>query len=130
MTAHRGGRPTATLQASTALVASCLAAVLAKLALRDVPPFTFVWLQIAVGGGLLTAYTNGLRRERLPAGLGRALWLHIAWIGIGNFAVVRLFSMLALARLPATTHVYLINFTGIVTMLMSVIVLRERPSAA
>jgi drug/metabolite transporter (DMT)-like permease len=36
--------------------------------------------------------------------------------------------MLSLDRLPATTHAYLINFVGIVTMLMSIVILKERPS--
>jgi hypothetical protein len=41
----------------TVLLVSALVGVLAKLALRDVPSFTFVWLQIAIGGSLLTLYT-------------------------------------------------------------------------
>jgi probable blue pigment (indigoidine) exporter len=122
------GRARATLQATGVLVLSCFAGVLTKLALRDVPAFTFVWLQIAAGGALLTLYTFGVRRARWPTGIGRETWASIAWIGIGNFTLVRVFSLLALARLPATTHIYLVNFTGIVTMAMSAVVLHERPA--
>lgn len=121
-------RQIAIAQATGVLIASSFAGVLAKLALRDVPPFTFVWLQIAIGGGLLTLYTFGLRRERIPRGLGWEVWAYIVWIGIGNFTIVRVLFMLSLDRLPATTYVYLVNFVGIATMLMSVFVLRERPS--
>ncbi len=109
-------------------VVGSLVAVLAKLALREVPPFSFVWLQIATGGIALTLYTFGLRRERVPRGLGRDVWISIAAIGITYFTLSRVFFMFALERLPATTHAYLINFTGVVTMLMSIAILRERPS--
>lgn len=115
-------------QASSVLISSCFAGVLAKLALRDVPPFTFVWLQIAIAGSLLTLYTFWLRRERIPNGLSWEVWAYIIWIGIGNFTIVRVLFMLSLDRLPATTNNYLVNFVGIVTMLMSIFLLRERPS--
>ena len=58
-------------QTLTVLLASAFVGVLAKLALRDVPPFTFVWLQIAIGESLLTLYTFQWRGERIPQGLGR-----------------------------------------------------------
>ncbi len=119
---------TANAQASGVILSSCLAGVLAKLALREVPPFTFAWLQIAIGGGLLTLYTFGWRRERIPPNLGWETWIYLFGIGIGNFTLVRVLFLLSLDRLPATTHAYLVNFTGIVTMLLSLFVLRERPS--
>lgn len=71
-------RPTAIAQATGVILCSRLAGVLAKLALRDVAPFTFVWLQIAIGGVLLTVYTFAIRKERLPKGIGLRAWLHIA----------------------------------------------------
>jgi drug/metabolite transporter (DMT)-like permease len=118
----------AVAQTLTVLLASAFVAVLAKLALRDVPPFTFVWLQIAIGGSLLSLYTFQWRGERIPQGLGRQVWAYIILLGIGNFTIVRVLFMLSLDRLPATTHAYLVNFVGIVTMLMSIVILQERPS--
>lgn len=124
----------AILQTLAVLLATSLAGVLAKFVLRDesdspgIPPFTLVWLQIAIGGTLLTAYTFGFRGERIPSGLGRRAWLYIACIGVGNFAVVRLMFMAALERLPATTNMYLVNYVGLVTMALSVPILKERPS--
>jgi drug/metabolite transporter (DMT)-like permease len=115
-------------QTLTVLLASALVGVLAKHALRDVPPFTFVWLQIAIGGSLLTVYTFQWRGERIPQGLGRQVWGYIIVIGVGNFTIVRVLFMLVLDRLPATTHAHLVNFVGVVTMLMSICVLQERPS--
>ncbi len=120
---------TAIAQASAVLIAGSFASVLAKLALRDVPAFTFVWLQITIGGGLLTLYTFAFRRERIPPGLGREVWAYILWIGIGNTMIVRVLFMLALSKLPATTLTYLVNFVGLVTMWMSIVILREKPGA-
>ena len=122
-------RVIAILQTIAVLVAACFAGVMAKRSLAAVDPFTFVWLQIAIGVSLLTVYTFGLRRERIPRDLPPRVWGYIVWIGVGNFAVVRVLFMLGLERLPATTHTYLVNFVGFVTMLMSVFLLRERPSA-
>jgi drug/metabolite transporter (DMT)-like permease len=121
-------RLVAIVQTSSMIAAASFAGVLVKLALRDVHPFTFVWLQIAIGGVLLSFHTFVIRRERIPRHLGRNVWLYIVLIGVGNFSIVRLMFMLSLERLPATTNVYLINFVGVVTMLMSIFVLRERPS--
>lgn len=121
-------RSVALTQAVSVVLATCLVAVLAKLALREVAAFTFVWLQLAIGLTLLTLYTFGLRRERVPRDLGRDVWISITWIGVANFSIVRLMFMLSLERLEATTQAYLVNFVGVVTMLMSVVILRERPS--
>lgn len=121
-------RLAAIIQASSVLLASSFGSVLGKMALRDISPFTFVWLQIVIGGSLLTLYTFGIRRERIPNNLSREVWAYIIWLGIGNFAIVRVLFMLALERLPATTHIYLINFVGFITMFMSVFILHEHPS--
>jgi drug/metabolite transporter (DMT)-like permease len=128
MTRFARNHSIAVAQASAVLLSSALAFVLAKVALREVPPFTMAWLQVTIGTLLLAAYTFGVRRERIPRGLSRAVWLSILWIGIGNFAIVRILFMLALERLPATTHTYLVNFVGFATMLMSAIFLAERPT--
>lgn len=104
-----------------------LASVLQKLSLSTVSPITFSWLQILIGGAILSAYTFGWRRERLPSRMPRALWWHIMAIGVLNFTFVRTLIAFSLERLPATTFSYLVNYTGIITMLLSVVILRERP---
>ncbi len=43
-------RPTAIAQATAVVLLGSFAGVLAKLALGEVSPFTFVWLQIASAG--------------------------------------------------------------------------------
>lgn len=110
------------------VVLSAFTTVIGKLTLREVSPFTFVWLQVAIGGTLLTLHTFLIRREHLPRGLPRLIWLYIIAIGVGNFCIVRLLFTYALAHLPATTHAYLVNFVGILTMLVSIIMLNERPA--
>lgn len=62
-----------TVTLTTILLVS-LGQVLSKLALADIPPFTFVWLQIAVGGAVLSIHTFLIRRERIPKGLGTRVW--------------------------------------------------------
>ena len=84
-------------------------------------------MQLGIGGLLLGIYTFAVRGERIPASLSRRAWLYLIAIGIGNFAIVRVVFVLALSRLPATTHAYLVNFVGIVTMLISAAWLREAP---
>lgn len=121
-------RIVAILQASIMVAAASCVGVLVKLALRDVPPFTFVWLQIAIGGSFLTLYTAAVRKQRLPQGLGHEVWIHVVLIGVGNFTLVRVLFMLSLQRLEATTNVYLVNFVGVLTMLLSILILKERPS--
>ena len=121
-------RGPAIAQTMAVVVFSSFAGVLNKLALSEVEPFTLVWLQIAVGGSLLTLYTFGVRRRRIPRGLGREVWGYIIWIGVANFIVVRLAFLFALERLEATTNNFQVNFVSIVTKILSVVVLRERPS--
>lgn len=110
------------------LLGSALVAVLAKLALRDVPAFRFVWLQVTIGGLLLSAYTFGLRQRRIPRDLPPRAWALVACIGVVNFSVVRFALLLSLERLPVNTHTFLMSFVGLVTMAISVAVLKEWPS--
>lgn len=107
---------------------ACFAGVLAKLSLSEVHPFTFVWLQLAIGGVTLTAYTFGWRKASWPRALGVRTWALLIWIGIANFTVVRVLFLLSLEKLPVTTHIYLVNFVSIITMLLSIFILKERPS--
>lgn len=117
----------AILQTLAVVLASAFVSVLAKLALRSVPAFTFVWLQIAIGGAVLTAFTLAVGRPPWPR-LDRRGWLLLVAIGIGNFSLVRVLFLAALARLPATTFSYLVNFVGLVTMAASALLLREVPT--
>ena len=119
---------TAIAQTLAVISVGCLAGVLAKRSLGPVDPFTFVWPQIGIGGALLTIYTLVGRRERLPRGLDRRVWIYVALLGVGDFTIVRVMFMLSLGKLPADTHIFLVNFVSFVTMLVSIVMLRERPS--
>ena len=118
----------AILQTLGVVLLGSLASVLAKLSLSQVSPVSFVWLQYAIGGTALSAYTFLWRKERLPVKLDWRIWAGIVWLGLANFTICRVLFLLALHKIPATTYVYLINFAGIVTMLMSVFMLKEHPS--
>lgn len=115
-------------QTLTILVFMSLGTVLIKLALSDVPPFTFAWVSVAVGMVGLSVYTFAFRRERIPAGLPRRVWIYLFTIGFFNFFVARSTLTLSLGLLEATTNTYLVNFVGFVTMGMSIFILKESPT--
>ena len=119
---------TAILQTLAIVTMGSFAGVLAKLSLGQVSPVSFVWLQYAIGGVVLSGYTFWWRKERLPRNLEWRIWVGIVLLGIGNFTICRVLFLLALDKIPATTYVYLVNFAGIVTMLLSMYMLREHPS--
>ena len=121
-------RAVAIFQTLGILILISLGHVLSKLALSDVPPFTLAWLSVAVGMIFLSVYTFGFRRERIPPGLGKQVWLYIIAIGLLNFVIGRITLTLSLDRLPATTNIYLVNFIGFITMGMSIFILKEAPT--
>jgi len=121
-------RAIAITQTLSILVLMSLGTVLIKWTLSNVSPITMTWLPVAIGMLVLGGYTFGLRRERIPAGLGRQVWLYIIAIGVCNFVIVRLGLTLSLERLPATTQMYLVNFVGFITMGMSIFILKESPT--
>lgn len=110
------------------LVLMSLGMVLMKFALSDVSPYAFTALTVLVGMITMSVYTFVLRKERIPRGLGRSVWVLIIGIGIGNFVISRFANSIVLSVLPATTTSYLGNFVGFVTMAMSVFILREPPT--
>lgn len=121
-------RIVAILQTLAILVLMSVGTVLSKLALRDVPPLLFTALTLLVGMVTMAVYTFGVRRERVPRGLGRPIWASIVVIGICNFVISRLAQNIALGRLPVTTSTYLTNFIGFITMGLSIFMLRESPT--
>ena len=111
------------------IMLACLATVWAKLVLVDVAPFTFVWLMVLFGIISLTLYAFVIKREQLPRGLGIRSWCYLVATGILYYCVYRYIYMVSLQKIDATTHVYIINFTGLVTMGLSSVMLREVPTA-
>jgi drug/metabolite transporter (DMT)-like permease len=124
----KNDRFVAILQTSFVLVLMSLGTVLIKVALSDVPAFTFAWLSVAVGMIGLSLYTFGVRGERVPRGLSRQVWLIIVSIGLCNFVLARITLTVSLDLLEATTNTYLVNFVGFVTMGMSIFILKESPT--
>ncbi|NVJ48997.1 MAG: EamA family transporter [Gammaproteobacteria bacterium] len=106
---------------------AALVIVLAKVSLTRIPVFTFNWLQIAVAALFLLCYTFVWRREPWPRHLTLRQWLYPIAIGIANFTLVRYLLLAGLDYLPVTTHAYLVNFVGLITMGLSIFMLNERP---
>jgi drug/metabolite transporter (DMT)-like permease len=102
--------------------------VLAKLALVEVPAFTFAWLQVLSGGVFLTLHAFVVGRNPFQIGLDRCEWASILVIGLTNFGLVRILMMMSLERLPVTTYTFLLSFVSLATMMLSAIFLAERPA--
>jgi O-acetylserine/cysteine efflux transporter len=110
-------RAIAIVQTLSIMILMSLGHVLTKLALNDVSPLTLAWLSVAVGMLFLGFYTFVIRREPIPRGLGKQVWIYIIAIGILNFVVARIILTLSL-----------INFIGFITMGMSIFILKEVPT--
>ncbi len=124
----RFARRQAVLESLVIVALAALGAVLAKDCLRRIPVFSFSWLQVGLGGLLLGFVVFGVRGERLPRRLPASVWPKIAALGLGNFIVVRLTFLISLDLNPATTHAFLVNTVGLMTMVVSAIWMRERPA--
>ena len=118
----------AIFQTTAILILMSIGTVLSKLALSEVDPFTFAWLSVAVGMVSLCIYTFIIRKERIPRGLSKEVWLYIFCMGFFNFLVARITLTVSLDLLEATTNTYLVNFVGFLTMGMSIFILKESPS--
>lgn len=125
MTNSRAGAAAAVLGI---LFVSALMGVLAKLALAEVPAFTFAWLQVLSGGVFLSLYALVVARNPFRLGLDGREWLAIVVIGLTNFGLVRILMMMALERLPVTTYTFLLGFVSLATMWLSALFLAERPT--
>ena len=122
-----GARGVAIAQALGIIILSQWMGVLAKLALFEVAAFRFVWLQLAVAIVCLVAYTFFWKRERWPSGRARAEWAAMLFAGVVNFGACRVLMTMAIERLPMNTFVFVLSFVSIATMLISALVLGERP---
>ena len=118
----------AILQLIATMFLVALVTVLAKKSLYEVQAFDFVWLQMVFAGVSICVYTFWFKREKIPTNIPIQAWLIVILMGICNFTLVRTFFILALEIMPVTTHAYLINFVGIMTMFLSALFLKEKPS--
>ncbi len=105
-----------------------LVTVLAKKSLQKIDALSFVWLQMLFGILAIAIYTFVIRKLRFPRNIPFKAWLIVVAMGICNFLIVKTLFILALKILPVNTHAYIINFVGIVTMLLSSLLLKEKPT--
>ena len=115
------------LTLTMALVA--LVITYAKKSLTDIPFFTFVWLQMVFASSAMLINTFVIQNEKLPIRVAPKIYLIVLGIGLLNYFIVRWLFIYSLDLLPVTTHAYLMNFVGIVTMIFSSILLREKPKS-
>ncbi len=120
-------RTQASLKLLIAMVAISFVITLAKKSLAEVPFYTFVWLQMVFAIVAMLIYLLFVRKEPLVVSIKPKVWLTLVGIGLLNYCAVRFFFIFSLDLLPVTTHAYLMNFVGIVTMFLSAILLKEKP---
>lgn len=120
-------KTTAIIQLVITMFLVALVTVLAKKSLTQVDSYDFIWLQMLFAVTSIVIYTFVVKKESVPVKIPWQAWLIVVAIGFCNFSLVRTLFILALETMPVTTHAYIINFVGIVTMLLSAILLREKP---
>ena len=122
------GRLRAIVAALFVIMLFGLSTVLSKLALREMPPLTMAMSTGIVAWVGLSFYLFILRRRSIPRGLDRGTWVRVCAMGVGSFTVSRIFYMLSLQRMEATTSSFLSSFTGVFTLIIGMFVMREFPS--
>lgn len=102
--------------------------VLIKIGLEDIPALTFAGLRYMLA--FLCLLPFALRSGRLKSlrGVSRQGWLRLALLGLIYYAVTQGASFVALEYLPAITVSLLLNFTTIITALLGIVFLAERPT--
>jgi drug/metabolite transporter (DMT)-like permease len=102
------------------------------LVIVETNPFSVTWVSVFVAMVFLNFYTFVIKREKITKEISEMLslkgWLLLILIGILNYSVYRFSRIFALERLPVITVSFLGEFVGFVTMGMSIIVLKEKPS--
>lgn len=123
------GRPVAIAQTLGINLLAAFGVVLTRLALRDVSPLDFAWTATMLAAVALGSYTFFWRRERLPRRLPPAVWRHIVLMGLAGVAVGGVCLTGALRYLTPATLTYLLGYVSLLTMGLSIIVLKERPTS-
>ncbi len=120
-------RTQASLKLLVAMVAISFVITLAKKSLFDVPFYSFVWLQMVFAILAMLSYLLLVKKQSLIISVKPKVWLMLVGVGLLNYCAVRFFFIYSLDLLPVTTHAYLMNFVGIVTMFLSAVLLKEKP---
>ena len=109
------------------LLSMSFGTILTKMTYSSVTPAAFVYLSTLIGIIAMNIYTFVIKHERIPQELmTRQVWSYIIQIAFFNFVLGTL-SMFALNFMAASTNSYLSNFIGLITMALSIIILKEKP---
>lgn len=132
MFAHRSPHTRAVLQALLVTFLWSTSWVIIKLGLReDIPALLFAGLRYGLAFLCLLALV--LRRAAHRAGLrglGRRDWLALVTLGLIYYAVTQGSQFLSLKYLPAATLNLLLSFSAVLVALLSLFILREKPTPA
>lgn len=110
------------------LLSMSLGTVLIKMIYASISPATFLAMSMLVGIIAMNTYTFLIKKERIPKELiTPRIWRYIIEIAICNFVIGTL-GMVALNMMSASTNSFVSNFIGLITMGLSVIILKEKPT--
>lgn len=102
--------------------------VLTKMVYSDVSAAAFIYLSLLVGMASMVLYTFIIRKEHIPRELmTKKVWFYVVQIAFFNFVTGTL-GFFSLQYMPAITQTYLTNFIGLITMGMSLFILKEMPT--
>ena len=103
--------------------------VIIKFGLEEIPPITFAGLRYGLAAAILLGLILANKESRSAAlRQHRRWWLTVAGYGIIFVTVTQGTQFVALSLLPAITVSLILNLTPIFVLLLSVGLLRERPS--
>ena len=103
--------------------------VLIKIGLADIPALTFAGLRYTLAFLCLLPFALRSGKLRSLRAVSRRGWLRLILLGLIYYAVTQGASFVALDYLPAVTLSLLLNFTTIITALLGIVLLAERPTA-
>ncbi len=103
--------------------------VIIKFGLEEIPPVTFAGLRYGLAAAILIGLILANKESRSAAmRQHRRWWLAVAGYGIIFVTITQGTQFMALSLLPAITVSLILNLTPIFVLLLSVGLLRERPS--
>lgn len=121
-------RTIAAIKLTITMFIVALVTVYAKETLNNVRAIDFIWLQMLFAVISICLFTFLFKKKTIPQNIPKKAWLVVVFIGLTNFTFSKTLFVIGLKIMPVTTHAYLMNFVGIITMLFSAILLREIPS--
>lgn len=124
-------RTKAILQALLVTLLWSSSVILIKIGLQDIPAIMFAALRYGIAFLILLPFVlRSAAARRQAASLDRRAWLLLSLLGIVFYTFTQGAQFLSLVYLPAVTQSLLLNFTVVITALLGIAFLSEKPRPA